>query len=437
MFIRFRIGCILILLLVALAGRGQNLNKDSLYTRDTLHLELHQAEKMFLDSNLQLLAQKYNIDAQRALILQARLWPNPNLSVDQGPIIPIYDPSSQYPHSNFFYHSELSAGISQLILLAGKRNKNIRLAQANTTLAEYQFFDLLRTLKYTLRTDFFNIYYLQASARVYNAEIKALQRVVNAYAQQQGKGYIAEKDVVRIRAQLYSFQSEYLTLLTQIRGIESELRLVLQVKATVYIDPLADSAALSKLDPSKYPLNTLLDSAYHNRTDLQIAKTNTDINRLNLDLQKALAVPDLTVGVSYDKQGSYANNFTALGVSFDLPFLNRNQGNIKSARSMIDNTVALQRSTEATVAENIGNSLEIAFSQNNFYQTLDQKFSSDFERLANAELENYQKRNVGLLEFLDFYDAYKQNVLQVNTILYNRVQAFEDLNFYTATNFFN
>src|SRR5579872_6814906 len=84
---------------------------------DTLQLPLPAAEKMFLDSNFQLLAQRYNIDASKALILQARLWPNPNLSVAQGPIIPIYDPNSQYPHSNFFYHNEFSAQISQLILL--------------------------------------------------------------------------------------------------------------------------------------------------------------------------------------------------------------------------------------------------------------------------------------------------------------------------------
>jgi cobalt-zinc-cadmium efflux system outer membrane protein len=419
------------LVLTGLACSAQN------PVRDTLRLTLPQAEKIFLDSNLQLLASRYNVDAQRALILQAKLWPNPNLSVSQGPIIPIYDPNSQYPHSNFFYHNELAAGVSQLILLAGKRNKQIKLAEANTDLAEYQLFDVLRTLKYTLRSDFFNIYYLEQSARVYDAEIKALQRVVGAYVQQQGKGYIAEKEVVRIRAQLYSFQAEYVGLITQIKGLESELRLTVQVRPDVFIEPVADSATLEQLDPSKYPLNTMLDSAYHRRTDLNIARTNTKINQLNYSYQKALAVPDLTLDLGYDKQGSYANNFQSLGVSFDLPLLNRNQGNIKNARIMIDNTKALQKGVEAQVAENIGNALEIAYTQNSLYKSLDKQFSADFERLANAELAAYQRRIIGLLEFLDFYDAFKQNVVQLNTILYNRVQAFEDLNFYTATNFFN
>lgn len=405
--------------------------------RDTLKLTLSQAEKIFVDSNLQLLAQHYNIDVQRALILQARLWPNPNFSISQGPVIPIYDPNSQYPHSNFFYHSELSAGISQLILLAGKRNKQIKIAEANTTLAEYQFFDLLRTLKYTLRSDFFNIYYLQQSAQVYDAEIKALQKVVAAYARQEGKGYISEKEVVLVKAQLISFQSEYVGLMTQIMGLESELRLTVQVKPDVYLEPVVDTLTLSQLNPGRVPYNTMLDSAYRNRTDLQIARTNTRVNELQYKYQKALAVPDLTVGLNYDKQGSYANNFTSLGAAIDLPLLNRNQGNIKSAKFAIDNTVALQKSAERTVEENISNALEIAYTQQGLYQTLDSKFAGDFERLADAELEAYQKRTVGLLDFLTLYDAFKQNVVQLNTILYNRVQAFEDLNYYTATNFFN
>jgi len=40
------------------------------------------------------------------------------------------------------------------------------------------------------------------------------------------------------------------------------------------------------------------------------------------------------------------------------------------------------------------------------------------------------------LEFQSFYDAYKQNTVQVNNILFNRVSAFEDLNFYTGSNLY-
>jgi len=426
MIIRSRIFLSLSLSLAAITGIAQA------PIQDTLKADLFHAEKMFLDSNLQLLAQRYNIDANEALVLQAKLWPNPNFSVGHT----LYSAQLR----QFFptgYNDETTFELDQEILLAGKRNKQIKLAQANVTLTRYQFFDLLRTLKYTLRTDFFNIYYLQESAKAYSGEINALTKIVNAYAVAQGKGYISEKDLVRIKAQLYSFVSEYNDLINQINDTESELRLVLQVKPTVYIDPTPDSAAVDSLDPNKYPLTTLIDSAYHNRTDLNIAKTNTLINQLNYNYQKALAIPDLTLSLNYDEDGGYDYGYYGIGASIDLPFFNRNQGNIKSVKASIANTLALQRSTQATVDENVSRSLQKAYAQNKLYLSIDAKFSGDFQRLANEVLANYQKRNLGLLDFLDFYDSYKQNVLQVNSIKYNRIQAFEDLNFYTGTNLFN
>ncbi len=193
---------------------------------DTVPLSLPEAERMFLDSNLQLLAQSYNVDAQKALIIQARLWPNPNLAIGHGPLWAVHNPVE----ATFINNSSTSASLSQLIILAGKRNKQVRLAQANARLSEFQFYDLLRTLKYSLRTDFFNIYYLQQSAKVYDEEIDALKLVVKAFAEQEGKGYVSEKEVVRIRAQLYSLQSEYSDLLLQINNTQSELKLILQVK---------------------------------------------------------------------------------------------------------------------------------------------------------------------------------------------------------------
>ena len=400
---------------------------------DTMRLPLQSAEKLFLDSNLQLLAQRYNIDANQALVIQARLWPNPNFSISHT----LYSGELNKFFPTGRNQDETTVGLSQLILLAGKRNKQVKLAQENVHLTEYQFFDLLRTLKYTLRTDFYHIYYLQQSAKVYDEEIRALSQVVAAFSQQQGKGYISEKEVIRIKAQLYNFQSEYSDLINQINDTESELRLVLQLKPSYFIDPIVDSASVGKLDPGAFPLTTLMDSAYHNRTDLQIARTNTKISQLNYNYQKSLAVPDLSLSLGYDEAGSFLTNYYGVGASIDLPFFNRNQGNIKSAKAQIAGAQITQRSTQATVEENVSNSLQKAFAQQKLYQTIDPKFYEDFQRLLHEVLSNYQKRNIGLLDFLDFYDSYKQNTLQQNTIQFNRVSTFEDINYYTGTNFFN
>ncbi|MBS1626951.1 MAG: TolC family protein [Bacteroidetes bacterium] len=400
-------------------------------TVDTLSLKLEDAENMFLKNNLLLLSQKYNIDVQKALVIQAKLYPNPNISIYNGPILPIHDAQGRFDSVGFLKKNDYGINVSQLIILAGKRNKSIKVAEANAKLAEYQFYDLLRTLKYTLRSDFFNIYYLQQSAKVYAKEISALQQIVAAFNQQKDKGYIAEKEVVRIQAQLYSLQSEYNDLINQINDTESELRLILQIKP-IYINPIPNLDAIEKLNPLQYPLATLIDTAYKNRTDLQIAKQTTDISKLNYNYQKALAVPDLTAGLSYQKYGGYVESFQSANLAIDLPFFSRNQGNIKSAKSTINMNAASQKSIEASVEEQVFRAVQKSIDNQKMYKTIDAKFPKDFERLLNEVLINYQKRNIGLLDFLDFYDSYKQNTLQLNNIQYNRVQAFEDINFYTG-----
>ena len=401
---------------------------------DTLRLSLDSAEHLFISGNFSLLAAKYNISAQQAQEIQARLYPNPNLSVFYS----LYNTHTKafFPTGSGENGGELSAQLSQLVYLAGQRNKQVRMAQANSRLATYQFYDLIRTLKYTLRTDFFNIYYLLQSASVYSEEIKSLQQVVAAFNEQAGKGYIAEKEVVRVKAQLYTLLNEYNDLNNQINDLQSELRLVLQVKNTVIV-PVLDTGILRSFDPAAYPLSTLLDSAYKNRPDLQIARTNADISILNYNYQKSLAVPNLTLSLAYDQQGSYINNLSSLGAAIDLPFFNRNKGNILSAKRNTNLYTALQHSTEATVQENVFRSLQKAFSNDKMMKTIDPGFLSGFNRLLHEVLINYQKRNITLLDFLDFYDAYKQNILASNSVLFNRLIAFEDINYYTGTEFFH
>ncbi len=400
---------------------------------DTLRIGIDSAEKMFLSGNYNLLAQKYNIQSQKALEIQAKLYPNPNLSVFYS----LYNSQTKkfFPVGPDSTGGELTAQLSQLIYLAGKRKKQVKIAETNTRLAEYQFYDLVRTLKYTLRTDFYNIYFLLQSASVYNEEIRSLQEVVKAFEEQEGKGYIAEKEVIRIKAQLYTLLSEFNDLIAQINDQESELRLVLQLKGS-FIFPLLDSSKLENMDPASYSLTTLLDSAYKNRTDLLIAKTNVEVSNLNYSYQKALAVPDLTLSLAYDQQGSYINNLTSLGAAIDLPFFNRNKGNILAAKINIQMNTALQLNTEATVQENVSHALEKAFANDKMYRTIDPKFLKDFDRLLHEVLINYQKRNLTLLDFLDFYGSYKDNILSSNNIQFNRVSAFEDLNYYTGTEFF-
>jgi cobalt-zinc-cadmium efflux system outer membrane protein len=154
-------------------------------------------------------------------------------------------------------------------------------------------------------------------------------------------------------------------------------------------------------------------------------------------LQKATAVPDVSLSLNYDKLGGYGTNFLGAGVGFSLPFFNRNQGGIKQARIAIDQSKVQLQSQQDHVESDVATNYKNALRLENLYNSFDPAFKNDFNHLIQEVFKNYEKRNISLLEFLDFYDSYKTNTLQLNTLQLNRVTSLEQLNYVTGTPFFN
>lgn len=392
---------------------------------DTLKLDIKEAESQFLKNNLTIIAQHYNIDNASAQVITARLFPNPDFTFTNG----IYNDT----HNAY---KEQSIGFSQLFYTAGKRNKNIQLAKIGVEQARLQFFDLLRTLRFTLRNDFYNIYFQEQSAKVYNEEINALSTTFNAYKEQYAKGNIAQKELIRIQSQLYSLKAEYNNLQVGIDTLQGEFRMLLRANPHAYVVPRLDTAVL-KQKVTDVAYQNLVDSAYSNRSDLKYAKATVDYNNVNLELQKANARPDINLSVGYDKFGAFNTNYANGGIEFSLPFFNRNQGNIKAARVAIEQSKVQLQSQQDQVANDLATDYKGALRYEQLYNGLDPNFNRDFTHLIGEVLKNYQRRNISLLEFLDFYDAYKSNVLQYNNILYGRLSSLEQLNYVTGTQFFN
>jgi cobalt-zinc-cadmium efflux system outer membrane protein len=80
---------------------------------------------------------------------------------------------------------------------------------------------------------------------------------------------------------------------------------------------------------------------------------------------------------------------------------------------------------------------KIALNQEKVYDGFDPKFKQDFTHLIKEVYTNYMKRNISLLEFLDYYDTYKTNTLLLNGLLLSRISSLEQLNYVTGTAFFN
>jgi len=400
---------------------------------DTLRLTLPQAKERFLKNNLSLLMQRYQVDQAKAAIITARLFDNPQFSIDNV----LYNPQTKKFFDMSHDGGEYSAQLSQLFQTAGKRNKNIQLAQISAQQEQYQFYDLLRTLSFTLNTDFYKIYFLEQSEKVYQEEINSLAITLKAFKEQYDKGNIALKEVLRIQSQLYSLQSEQNDLRDQIQDAQTEFKLLIRASVGTYVSPQNDFGTAEKSIVGQVNYQRLLDSALANRADLKNARSGVDYSNVNLSLQKAMAVPDVTVQLGYDKQGSYIRDYNSAGLAFSLPFFNRNQGAIKQARIAVDASKAQLQSQQDQVESDVATAYKSALRLENLYNSFDPKFKDDFNHLIVEVAKNYQKHNISLLEFLDFYDSYKTNTLQFNNLQLNRVSSLMQLNYATGTTFFN
>ncbi|MFN8407060.1 MAG: TolC family protein [Sphingobacteriaceae bacterium] len=437
LFLLPRFKGILVMFIMLLGFQGVSVAQQ--LARDTLSLTLKDAEALFLKNNMTLIAQHYNIDIAQAQVITARLFQNPQFdyaNIFYNPVSKKYLDLSQKNEDNTF-NGEYSAGISQLFLTAGKRNKNIRLAKIGVEQATYQFFDLLRTLRFTLRSDFFSIHFQQESEKVYNQEITSLKKILTAFKEQYGKGYISEKEVLRIQSQLYSLQTEYNSLLLNIESTQAEFKLLIKANPNVEIKTSYNYNLDEKEALAAVSYKTLLDSANTNRTDLKIAQANMKFNDMNLKVQKALAWPDITLSASFDKYGSYVTNYNSIGIAFPLPVFNRNQGGIRQAKIAIDQGKVQYQQQQQQVESDVATSYTSAVRLEQLCNNFDSKFRQDYTKLIQEVVKNYLARNIGLLDFLNFYDDYKNNTLLFNGALSDRVTALETLNFVTGTPFFN
>lgn len=398
--------------------------------RDTLSLSVQDVEKRFIDSNFQLLAAHYNVDAQKALIDQAKLWDNPVLNTDQviaakGKFFPYgKNPDGTYSGQYFIQ-------VQQLIKTAGKRGKLIDLATTNTRLSELQLQDLLRNLRYQLRSDFYTLHQLLGNRSILLSQQQQLTPLLNAMQSQLNAGNIAQKEYLRVQALLITLNQDLTDLNKSIADTEFDLKTLLQLKDQTFIKPLvSDSSNAAALTEN---LESLQQMGKQSNPNYQLQLTQTVFQQQNLAYQKALRVPDITVGPNFDRNSNFAPNYVGLGISLPLPVFNNNKGNIRSAEFGIKQQQAVTQNAETDLQNSISNAyqkLQLTIEQNN---TTQKDFYSKYQGMFQNMLKSYQQKQISLLEFIDFFNDYTSLQQRLNQQQLNLQLAKEELNYNIGT----
>ena len=394
-------------------------------------LTLKEAEQRFLERNLSLIAERYNIDMAQAQVLQAKLFENPVISLEQN----VYNRLNG-KYFDFGKEGEAVVEIEQVIHLAGQRNKQVRLVKINKEIAEYQFEEVMRTLRQELNEKFVEVYFLSKSIAIYEKEVNSLQALLGGMKIQQEKGNISLMEISRLESMLFSLRKEKNERENDLLTTRGELNLLLNLPEDTQVQLSLDEEVLQQLDLSQLSFADL-KAIINERPDQKIARSTVNASRANLKLQKSMAFPEFSVKGNYDRVGNFINDYFAIGVSLSVPIFNRNQGNIKAARFSIQQA-GVQQEYAANRADmelfTAYTSLEKA---TQLYQSTNMDLERNFEKLITGVNENFTRKNISLLEFIDYYDSYKETCIQLYEIKKNVFLAMENLNTVVGQNVLN
>lgn len=394
---------------------------------------MQQLEAAFLENNYLLIASRFQIDQADAEIIQEKLWDNPNLSISE---VNLWSnrTSEQFARllGNYGRTQQFAIELEQLIETAGKRKKRVAIRTLEKQSAALDYEELMRELRKDLRDAYFEVYVLNQELTHLQQSLSMFGTLKSTYRKQAEAQNISRADWLRVQAELVTLEKEQVDL-------ETELLEALQVLRT-----LTNNSSLQATDftfqdvPNHLQKNlpaTMRALAMENNISIKRQENDVMMADKSLELELANRKPDLTFQVNYDRGGNIMQDFFGLGVSMDLPILNRNKGNIKVAQFQIKEEQAKRSAVQSSLENKISS---LAGQIGKYRQTLQQWSDHDSEG-ERKMLENYQKnmlnRQITLLEFIDFTQAWRASYQAMLATQKNFLNTYEELQLLVGNDF--
>jgi len=400
----------------------------SVKAQDTIKMCNRQADSMFLKNSFYLLASLMNIKAQEAQIIQAKLYPNPVFTADFN----AYDPDN-----NKAFHigktGQKEFQLEQLIVLGGKRKLEIEMAKTNVAIAELEFEQLSRNLKYLLQRSLYTVGQQEFILHKYIEQLALLDKLLLTYQNQVDNGNIALKELVRLKGAYLKLNNDRAAIFREYNEAQSILQNILQTPSLVKFD-------CTEEDIKQYVKQTSLEelkaAASENRSDFLIMQQNKLLSEQYLQYQKKMVIPDVNLFTAYDQQGGVFQNEVRAGISVPLPLWNRNQGEIKMAQFKLQETGYQVQAMQNEMYSAIRSAYAYYIQTVTEYEKASSLYNQDFETTIKGMTDNFQKRNVSIVEFIDFFEAYNEVLTELTRIKIQLVSSAEELNLLTGEKLF-
>lgn len=384
-------------------------------------------ERHFLQNNYSLIAEKFNINRADAEMLQEKRWPNPRLNVSEVNLWGSAGAEQLPPiFGTYGKTQQISVGLEQLIVTAGKRKKRVKLKELEKKSAFYEYEELILTLKRDLRTHFYELQNIKLQRADLDAQWQLFKNLEEQYSRQSALQNVAVADYLRIQAEVRLLQTELMNL----RATEKEKLTELEILTQLPLRKLED-LDFSKLSFNKVSLLPATIDGYFIDTNPNFLNQKNKLLQAEkfLDLAQAEKTPDLIVQLDYDRGGNIMQDFVGLGFSIDLPVFNTNKGNISAAKYTVQKSSyevsALKWQLQAQITKTT--------QQLAAYEEIISNWAESEAQGQDKIIQNYQKqfqnRQVTLLEMLDFMQAVRSSRFAKYDLQQDYYRSFENLQY--------
>ena len=365
-----------------------------------------------ISRNLRLLAERFNLSIAEARIVQARLRPNPVLSVG-GNYLDILGTGFN-PSTNAAGPTEVNARVDYVLERGGKRQERIAVAEASKAVSQLELLNSTRTLVLDAQSGFTDLLLAKENVTLARASLAAFNQIVTVNTTRVDAGDLARVELVRSEVAQLQFAN-------QVRLAESRVRLArnrLQaLMGRLIFDPAFDVTGTLRRDSLSSAKAELATLAFAARPDLDALRRDQARSQAELRLQLAQGKVDYTLGAVVNRQRIptlSSGNSVGIFFSMPLPVFNKNQGEIERARREMDQIAARIRSLEQEIQAEVEN----AFEQYETARQLLEKIEADLldraKRVREVTDFSYRRGESTFIELLDAQRTYNETMQGYN-----------------------
>lgn len=420
---------ILFLIVCLIACSNSSFAQDK---KEVLRLTPQEVETIFIKQNLQLIADKMNIDMADAMIAQAKLWDNPELSISDINLWSNGDQREELDAASFPKNRQFSIELSQMIQTANKKGKQVRMEKISKEITIQEFEETLQGLKLELRKSINELLYIQQYSKIIQNQNTKTSNLVESYRKQVDLGNFPKSELLRLQSSELELENEANEVKTEFNEQQKNIKALLNVNPMMVIEIVGENNLPA--NPNNILLPKLIDISKENRPEVKQNKLQTQYMVQNLSYERAQRVPDITLSANYDRRGGVWKDFFGFGVSFNLPFLDRNQGNIKVAQIGHKQSEYLLQQQENLVQHEVVEAYDNYAQAYKFYSKISQNsLINELDNMLDIYTKNLMNKNISMLEYIDFMDAYKTNKQTVLSSTKNLYNTFEELQYTIGT----